>query len=253
MLGTRQAEAKVVGREVEYEAGASIMRGYLAYDDAQKIPRPGILVVHEWWGVDDYVRSRARQIADEFGYTALVVDMYGEGRHADEPEAAGKLSAEISRDVPTAITRFEAALAFLRKQKHVAPGQIAAIGYCFGGAVVLNMARNGEDLAGVVSFHGNLAPSVTAKPGKVRARILVCHGGDDPFVPPAQVDAFRKEMAAVGANAKIEVYPGAKHSFTNPASTARGQKFKLPIAFNAAADTKSWQDMRVFFQSLFGK
>ena len=246
------AEAKVVGQAVEYKAGDTVMRGYLAYDDAAKLPHPGILVVHEWWGVDDYVRGRARQLA-ELGYTALALDMYGEGRTAQDPQTAGKLSSEISKDIPVAKQRFEAALIFLRKQKHVAPHQIAAIGYCFGGAVVLNMARSGEDLAGVVSFHGNLTASTPAKPGEVHARILVCHGADDPFVPASQVEGFRKEMADAGAKSEIVIYPGAKHSFTNPASTERGQKFKLPIAYNQAADKQSWADMRAFFKSLFGK
>jgi dienelactone hydrolase len=252
LMGMGSAEAKVVGQAVEYQAGDTVMRGYLAYDDAAKLPHPGILVVHEWWGVDDYVRGRARQLA-ELGYTALALDMYGEGRTAQDPQTAGKMSSEISKDIPVAKQRFEAALSFLRKQKHVAPHQIAAIGYCFGGAVVLNMARSGEDLVGVVSFHGNLAASTPAKPGDVHARILVCHGADDPFVPAAQVEAFRKEMAAAGAKSEIVIYPGAKHSFTNPASTERGQKFKLPIAYNQAADKQSWADMRAFFKSLFGK
>jgi dienelactone hydrolase len=251
-IAAEQAEARVVGRDVEYKAGDSVMRGYLAYEDAAKTSHPGILVVHEWWGVDDYIRSRVRQLA-ELGYTALAVDMYGGGRRAEDPKTASKMSSEIGKDMPLAKQRFEAGLSFLRKQKYVAPNQIAAIGYCFGGGVVLNMARSGEDLVGVVSFHGNLASPIMAKPGEVRARILVCHGGDDAFVPAAQVEAFRKEMDAAGAKAEIIVYPGATHAFTNPASTERGRKFKMPIAYNEAADKKSWADMRALFKSIFGK
>lgn len=247
-----EAEAKVVERPVEYKAGPTTMRGTLAYDDAVKVEHPGILVVPEWWGVNDYTRRRARELA-ELGYTALTVDMYGEGRLADDPQTATKLSGEVGKNLPLMKQRFEAALEFLKKQKLVSPRKIAAIGYCFGGGVVLNMARAGEDLAGVVSFHGNLTPLTPAKPGQVHARILVCQGGDDSLAPPDQVDAFRREMSAAGVKPEIIVYPGAKHAFTNPAATELGQKFKLPIAYDQAADKKSWADMRAFFTSLFGK
>jgi dienelactone hydrolase len=246
------AEAKVVERPVTYKAGSTTMRGTLAHDEAAKGDRPGILVVPEWWGVNDYTRRRAKELA-ELGYIALTVDMYGEGRQADDPQAATKMSTEVIKDLPLMKQRFEAALDFLKKQKHVSPHQIAAIGYCFGGGVVLNMARAGEELVGVVSFHGNLTPLTPARPGQVHARILVCQGGDDSFAPPDQVDAFRREMSAAGVKPELIVYPGAKHAFTNPAATELGQKFKLPIAYDQAADKKSWADMRAFFASIFGK
>ena len=181
--------------EVEYEVDSLKMKGYLAFDDSKEGKRPGILVVHEWWGHNDYARKRARMLA-ELGYVALAVDMYGDGKQAFHPEDAGKFAGEVMSSLPVAKARFEAAMMLLQSHRLTEAGQIGAIGYCFGGGVVLHMARMGIDLKGVVSFHGSLGTSIPAEEGAVKARVLVCHGADDPFVPREQIDAFKAEMDA---------------------------------------------------------
>ena len=245
------AEAAVQGQEIDYSAGdGTTLKGYLATDPAITGKRPGILVVHEWWGLNDYARKRARMLAG-LGYTALAVDMYGEGKTAIHPDTAGKFSSAVSKDLPLAKKRFMAALELLKQQPSVDPGKIAAIGYCFGGGIVLAMAREGVDLAGVASFHGSLATQNPAQPGVIKARILVLNGEDDPFTPPERLAAFKKEMDAAGADYKIINYPGAKHSFTNPDADAYGKQFNLPLAYNAQADKESWQAMQEFFKTIF--
>jgi dienelactone hydrolase len=250
VAGPRPAQAKVVGRTVEYSADSTSMRGYLAYDDAAKGPRPGILVVHEWWGLNDYARNRARMLAG-LGYVALALDMYGEGKNTTHPEDAGKFSSEMMNNFPEARARFLAAEDLLKQQPNVDPERIGAIGYCFGGGIVLNMARQGADLKGVASFHGALAAVTPAEAGSVKAKIIVFAGADDKFVPASQVEAFRAEMNAAKADFQIITYPGASHSFTNPDATEIGKKYNLPLAYNAEADRKSWEAMKKFFKSVF--
>jgi dienelactone hydrolase len=252
LAALQTAHAAVKGEPVEYKAGGTVLKGYLAYDDAVKGKRPGVLVVHEWWGHNEYARMRARMLA-ELGYTALAVDMYGDGKQAAHPDDAGKFSGEVKKNMPMAKARFDAALNLLKKQATVDSKRIAAIGYCFGGGIVLEMARAGEPLKGVVSFHGSLSTDQPAKRGKVKAKLLVLAGGDDPFVPPAQVDGFKKEMDAAKVNYKFVSYPGAKHAFTNPEATKLGEQFKLPIAYNAEADKQSWAEMQVFLKEVLGK
>ncbi|WP_206199437.1 dienelactone hydrolase family protein [Parasulfuritortus cantonensis] len=251
ILGVSTAQAKVVGKEVTYTANGVTMKGYLAYDKDIKAKRPGILVVHEWWGHNQFARKRALLLAG-MGYTALAVDMYGNGKTADHPDDAGKFAAEVSKNMPVAKARFEAAMKLLAKQPTVAPGQIAAIGYCFGGGVVLNMARAGEDLKGVASFHGVLATDSPAQKGKVKAKIAVFTGEDDPMVPKEQIRAFTKEMDDAGVDFRLTSYPGAKHSFTNPDADQYAKKFNLPVAYNAEADQDSWKKLGEFLDSLFG-
>ena len=250
--GLTPAQAKVVGKTVEYKADGVVLKGYLAYDSAIKGTQPGILVVHEWWGLNDYARKRARMLA-ELGYTALAVDMYGEGKQATHPDDAGKFATEVMKNFDTGKARFTAAEELLKKQPSVDPDRIAAIGYCFGGGVVLNMARQGADLKGVVSFHGNLMAVKPAEPGAIKEKILVLHGGDDKFTTPEQIDSFKKEMTAAGADYKFIVYPGAMHSFTNPDATAYGKKFNLPLAYNKKADKESWQEMKKFLEETLKK
>jgi dienelactone hydrolase len=187
------------------------------------------------------------------GYTALAVDMYGDGKQAMHPDEAGKFSGDIFKNFDVGKARFLAAEDYLKQQPTVDPGRIAAIGYCFGGGVVLNMARQGADLAGVASFHGNLKAVKPAGPGMVKAKIRVYTGGADKLVPPEAVDAFKKEMADAKADYRITVYPGALHSFTSPDATKLGKKFNLPMAYDAQADKESWQDMKEFFSTLFKK
>ncbi len=244
-IGLATAEAKVVGKTVEYTAGGTTLKGYVAYDDKVKGKRPGIIVVHEWWGLNDYVRKRARMLA-ALGYTALAVDMYGEGKTATHPDNAGKFSSEVMKNFDTAKARFIAGEDLLKKNPMVDPNRVAAIGYCFGGGVVLNMARQGADLKGVVSFHGMLMPVKPAEPGTIKAKILVLHGGDDKFTTPEQIKMFKDEMTKAGADYKFIVYPGAMHAFTNPEATMYGKEFNIPLAYNKKADIESWNEMKTF-------
>jgi dienelactone hydrolase len=243
-------QAEVMGREVEYKAGDTLMKGYLAFDGGIKGRRPGILVVPEWWGLTDYARRRARMLAG-LGYTALAVDMYGDGKTTANPDEAGRLAGQLRRDLPLAKKRFLAALDLLKRQPEVNPEKIAAIGYCFGGGMVLEMARSGVALAGVVSFHGSLATDHPAKPGSVKARVLVLNGKDDPTVTPEQMAMFKHEMETAGVDFRIVDYPGAKHSFTNPEADEYARKFNLPVAYNAQADKNSWLEMKKFLLEVF--
>jgi dienelactone hydrolase len=242
----------VVEKEVSYRVDETLMRGFIAYDDRHSGKRPGILVVHEWWGHNEYARSRARQLA-RLGYTALAVDMYGEGKQAAHPQDAGKFSAALKENLPLAEARFKAALHLLRDQPTVESDLIGAIGYCFGGGIVLEMARHGYDLDAVVSFHGSLTTTAPPEKGAVRARVLVANGADDPFVKPEHIKIFEAQMKAAGADYRIINYPGAKHSFTNPAADAYGERFNMPLAYNAEADKASWAAMEQLFNEVFGK
>lgn len=250
MFATAASHATVQGREVTYSANGTTLKGYVAYDDAAKGKRPGILVVHEWWGHNEYARMRARMLAER-GYTALALDMYGDGKQAHHPDDAQKFSSEVSQNEKLAKARFEAALNLLKKEKMVDAANIAAIGYCFGGSVVLNMARAGVPLKAVLSFHGGLGAQHPAEPGRVKARIASFTGEDDPMIPATQVAAFRQEMDKAGVNYKAVTYPGAAHAFTNPAADEYSKKFKLPLAYNAAADKASWDAGLAFLADAF--
>ena len=250
--GLAGAAPKVEGKPVEYKAGGVTMKGYLAWDANVQGKRPGVLVVHEWWGQNEYVRKRARMLA-ELGYTALALDMYGEGKMAGHPDEAGKFSSELMKNFPVAKERFLAALELLKQQPTVDPARIAAIGYCFGGGVVLNMARQGVDLKGVASFHGSLAVVKPEKPTQIKAAVRVYNGADDKFIPAEAIEALKKEMAEQKVNFKFINYPGAVHSFTNPEATEMGKKFSMPIAYNEAADKASWEDMKGFLAGIFKK
>ena len=245
------AQAAVQGKEVSYQANGTTLKGYLAYDDANKGKHPAVLVVHEWWGHNSYARKRADMLA-ELGYTALAVDMYGDGRQADHPDEAGKFATEVSKNMPMAKARFEAGMQLLRKQKTVDAREMVAIGYCFGGGVVLHMARIGLPLKGVASFHGSLGTEAPAQPGKIKARILSFTGEDDPMIGADKVSTFKQEMEQAGANYRVVTYPGVKHSFTNPDADELGRKFNLPLAYNAEADKDSWQQTMVFLREVFG-
>jgi len=250
MFATSASYAAVQGKEVTYSANGTILKGYIAYDDAIKGKRPGILVVHEWWGHNEYARKRARMLAER-GFTALAVDMYGDGKQAHHPDDAGKFASEVAKNTELAKARFDSAYSLISKEKTVDPNRIAAIGYCFGGSVVLHMARIGEPLKAVISFHGGLGTEYPAQPGKVKARIASFTGEDDPMIPATQVAAFRQEMEKAGVTYKVVTYPDAKHSFTNPDADKYGQEFKLPLAYNAAADKASWDEGMAFLADAF--
>lgn len=236
---------------VQYTADTTNMNGYVVYSDSIQGKRPAVLVVHEWWGMNDYTRSRARQLA-QMGYIAMAVDMYGNGKNAVDPAEAQKLAAPFYQHPQLARTRLDAALAKLKTYPQTDTANMAAIGYCYGGFVVLNAAKLGEPLKGVVSFHGDLS-GVAPDKNLLKSQVLVCHGAEDKFVSQQQLDQFKKSMDSVGASYTVKVYPGATHAFTNPASTENGKKFNLPIAYNAEADQNSWNDMKAFFARLFSK
>jgi dienelactone hydrolase len=236
-------------QDVTYTAGGVTMDGYVVYDSNKEGKRPAIIVVPEWWGLVDYPKMRARKLA-ELGYIAMAIDMYGNGKVADNPDAASKATGPFYKDLKMTKSRFDAALAKLKTFSQADTSNIAAIGYCFGGGVVLNVARLGEDLKGVVSFHGTLI-GAPAKKDLLKAKILVCHGMADSFVKPEDVEKFKKQMDSIGADYTFKQYPNATHAFTNPASDENGKKFNMPIRYNAEADSASWNDMKAFFARIF--
>ncbi len=244
------AQAEIKGKEMEYTADGTTLRGYIAHNDAMEGKRPGILVVHEWWGLNDYARKRAGMLA-ELGYTALAVDMYGGGETAAHPENAKKFSAQLRENPEMTRKRFLAGMKALKDHPTVDDEKIAAIGYCFGGGVVLQMARAGVDMDGVVSFHGSIPTDNPPESGEVEARVLVLTGGADPFVTEEQISKFQEQMKAAGADFRVVTYPGAKHSFTNPESDKFGRKFGMPLAYNLDADQQSWKEMKDFFDRIF--
>ena len=243
------ANSKIKEDAVTYQSDTTTFNGYVTYDEAKEGKRPVVLVVHEWWGLNDYVRSRARQLA-EMGYIAMAVDMFGGGQTAANPDEAQKLATPFYTDPQLAKKRLDAAFAKVKEYSQADAGNAAAIGYCYGGFVVLNAAKLGADLKGVVSFHGNLG-GVPVNKDLLKANILVAHGAADPFVPEAEVAAFKKGMDSISAAYTFKAYPDATHAFTNPEATEKGKKFNLPIAYNAAADSASWNDMKDFFGRIF--
>ncbi len=243
-------QAEVVGKAVEYKSGETTFRGYLASNPDIEGPRPGVLVVHEWWGHNAYARKRARMLA-EIGYTALAVDMYGDGKLAEHPEDARTFSSAVMKNLASAEARFLSAKELLESHETVDAKRIAAIGYCFGGGVVLHMARAGVDLSGVASFHGSLGTQAPAEKGKVEASVLVCHGADDGFIPDDAIVAFKKEMKDAEVDMRFIAYAGAVHSFTNPDADEFGKKFGIPLAYNEDADKQSWKDLQAFFKEIF--
>lgn len=246
---TEMKEIKLKEQTVSYKVDSAAMSSYLVYDENKEGPRPVVFVIHEWWGLNDYAKNRAKQLA-EMGYIAMAVDMYGDGKMGPDPASAEKLAVPFYMKPELASPVFDAAWNALKNFNQADLSKAAAIGYCFGGAQVINLAKMGKDLKGVVSFHGNLNV-VPANKDLLKAEILVCHGAADPFVPQAEADEFKKQMDAIGAKYIFKAYEGAQHAFTNPAATDIGIKFKLPVSYNAAADTTSWNEMKQFFAGLF--
>jgi dienelactone hydrolase len=234
---------------VTYSGSGVTMDGYVVYDANKEGKRPAILVVPEWWGLVDYPKMRARKLA-ELGYIAMAIDIYGNGKVADNPGDAGKMAGPFYQNLKMTKSRFDAALAKLKTYSQVDTNNIAAIGYCFGGGVVLNVARLGDELKGVVSFHGTLAGAPADK-NLLKAKILVCHGMADQLVKREEVEKFKKQMDSIGADYTFKQYPNATHAFTNPASDANAEKFKMPVKYNPEADSASWNDMKDFFARIF--
>ena len=245
--------AAIQTQELPYtSADGTKLIGYYAYDDAVKGPRPGVVVVHEWWGLNDYTKRRARDLAG-LGYSALAIDMYGDGKNTEHPKDAMAFMQAALKDGKAASARFQAGLDLLKKQPQTDPDKLAAIGYCFGGKVVLDAARQGVPLAGVVSFHGALVTNTPATPGSVKAKVLVEHGALDSMVTQDNVTAFKSEMDKAGADYKFVSLEGAKHGFSNPDADrlSHGEHGGPDIGYNKEADEKSWADMQKFFKKIF--
>jgi dienelactone hydrolase len=247
------AQAAVREEPVTYKDGDTVMKGFVVYDDAKKGKRPGVVLVHEWWGITKHMHNEARRFVRN-GYTAFIADMYGDAKTADNPKAAGALSGSVMKNPEAMKSRFEAARATLAKHATVDAARIAAAGYCFGGAVVINMARSGAELAAVAGFHASLGLNTPAPaPGSVKAKVLVLNGADDPFVKPEQYEALKQDMAAAKANYRVVEYPGAVHAFTNPEATALGKKFNLPLRYDAKANKAAKAEADKLFASALKK
>jgi dienelactone hydrolase len=248
VLAGASSSGKAAGieeRDMEYRIDGAPFKGFVALPQGKgKIP--GVVVIHEWWGHNEYARRRARQLA-ELGYAAFALDMYGSGRTADEPKGAQELMTEAFASGQIQ-ARFDGALRVLKSEPRVDHERIAAIGYCFGGNVVLTMARAGEPLNAVVSFHGSLPEPATLRRNSVRAEVLVLHGGEDAFVSAEAVQQFKNEMAAANANYRFIVYRGAKHGFTDADNSERGARHHIPIGYNREADQQSWDEMKALFK-----
>ena len=247
--GKKTISPVIKEENISYKDDTTDLNGFVAYDSAITGIRPVVLVIHEWWGLNDNTKNKVRQLA-ALGYLAFAVDMFGGGKMGNDPGEAGKLVMPFYQHTSLAKSRFDAALAKVKTFAQADTNKIAATGYCFGGAMVLNLARMGEDLKGVVSFHGNLV-GVPADKKLLKAKILVCHGADDQFVKPDEVAMFKKQMDSIGADYTFKSYAGATHAFTNPNATKIGLQFKLPIAYNAAADSGSWTVMQEFLGRIF--
>jgi dienelactone hydrolase len=247
-LAAFAAQAAVKTQVVEYTVGQTVCKGYLAYDDAAKEARPGVLVVHEWWGLNDYAKRRTEQLA-ELGYVAFAADIYGGGKVATDAQEAGKLAGEFRKDPALLVARTAGALDTLKKQRGVDASRTGAIGYCFGGTTVLALALSGAEVQAVVSFHGSL-PVDAAADKPVKANVLVCNGADDPMVKPEDRQKFKDVLTRAKADWEFIDYSGAVHAFTNPEAGKGG----MPgVAYNEKADKRSWELMKDFFAEAFKK
>src|SRR4051812_27046011 len=254
LLVALSVQAKVITRTVSYEHGGVKLAGFLAYDD-EKVSAskktPGVLVIPEWWGLNEYPKSRAEQLA-RLGYVAFAADMYGAGVVTEDPKKAGELAGQFYGK-PLMADRAKAGLDQLLATGLVDAGRVAAIGYCFGGATVQALAFSGAPLAGIVSFHGSLIPPSAEAAAKTKAKLLICHGAIDPFVKPEDLAAYKKALDDGKYDYQFISYAGAVHAFTNPKSDEVARATGIPIAYNAAADHRSWEHMRIFFGEIFGK
>jgi len=242
--GTGSGPASIKEERVSYTDGTTPMNGIIVYDESRKDRRPGVMVIHEWWGITQHVRDEARKFAEQ-GYTAFVVDMFG-GKTADNPKDAGMLSGSVMKDRAAMESRFNAARVALAKHPTVDGSRIAAAGYCFGGTVALNMARAGADLKAIAAFHAGLGTN-TPLPAQIRPKILVLNGAADPFIKPDQIETFKKDMATAKADYRFINYPGAVHAYTNPEATAKGKQFNLPLAYHPEVNRQAKTEAARFF------
>lgn len=241
--------AEVQTRSIEYRQADTVLEGFLAYDDSVVGKRPGILIVHQWKGLGSYEKKRAEMLA-RLGYTAFAVDIYGKGIRPDNAKDAGALAGKYKEDRALLRARAAAGLEVLEKHELTDPQRVAAIGYCFGGTTVLELARSGADLAGVVSFHGGLSTPRPEDATKIRGKVLALHGADDPFVKSAEVASFQDEMRQAKVDWQLVAYGGAVHSFTD---WNAGHDNSKGAAYNEKADHRSWDAMKTFFAELFEK
>lgn len=241
------ASGEVKTRVVDYTVSGNALQGMIAWDDTVKTPRPGVLVIHEWWGHNEHARTQARKLA-EAGYVAFALDMFGKGKVTTHPKEAEAFMNEALKTNGAIGARFNAALDLLKKDPHVDASKVAAVGYCFGGSVALEMARGGADLDAVVAMHAALATKNPAQPGKAKAQILVMNGEADPMIPQAQTEAFKKEMAAAKAKFNVLTFPNVKHAYTNPDA---GKAGLAALEYNAHADHQSFAEMTKFLKGVF--
>ncbi len=244
---TFAAQATVITEAVKYTEAGDEYTSYVSYDNSIKGKRPGVLVVHEWWGLDDYAKRRMTMLA-KLGYVAFAVDMYGTGKVTENPDQAKKWMIEATTDVEWWRERAIAGVKRLKQHKMVDPGRVAAIGYCFGGGTVLQLAYGGVDLNGIVSFHGSLPIADESSYGKIKPKILITHGNADPFISRESLTTFQDTLDKAGANWNMITYGNVRHAFTNPKSDSRGLD---PLKYDAAADEHSWKAMQVFFKEIF--
>ena len=245
-----EVPVKVIGKVTSYATDSTEMIGYLAMDVNDSSKRPGILVVHEWWGHNEYSRQRAEMLAD-LGYVALAVDMYGDGKQAAHPDEAGEFAGMVMGNFDEAKARFDAALETLKNHPNVDDDKIGAIGYCFGGSVVLSMANAGYDLDAVAAFHAGLQLPVMPDSGAVKGKVLIAQGGADPFIAEQHITDYKAAMDAAGADYKYISYDSAVHAFTSKGADSLGAKFNLPLAYDAEADSASWEEMKALFAEAF--
>jgi dienelactone hydrolase len=249
-LASTQASADMQTETVEYQVNGKTFTGYMAYDDDIDGKRPGVLVVHEWWGHNEFAREQAEKLASE-GYTAFALDMYGSGKLAKHPEDAKSFMQEATKDMDQVKARFMAAKNLLQQHDSVDASRTAAQGYCFGGAVVLNMARLGVDLDAVVSYHGALGSPITAEAGKVQPRIHVYTGGADKMVPSEQVAGLVREMQDAEVDLTLVNFPGVLHSFTNPGADQIAEEFGMPVGYDQNAASRSWEGTLELYREVF--
>lgn len=245
---TSAAHAAVQTKTVPYKVGQLECVGYLAWDDAVQGRRPGVLVVHEWWGLNEYARSRAEQLAS-LGYVAFAADIYGEGKTAKHPQEAGQMAAMVRENVEDWRERATTALDVLRKQPQCDPERLAAIGYCFGGSTALQLAYTGADLDAVVTFHGALPVPSAEEAGNIKGTVMICHGADDSFIPEETIQEFRSALDEAQVDWQMVYYAGAQHSFTVPSADEHGID---GIKYDKKADRRSWQQMLGLFREKFG-
>ncbi len=238
--------AEIIGESIEYESAGETCEGWHAYDDNIDGKRPGVLIVHQWTGLTDYEKMRAKMLAG-LGYNVFALDIYGKGVRPQPPEA-GKMAGKFKEDRKLYRTRLNDGLDVLLGLTRTDKENVSAIGYCFGGTGVLELARSGANIDGVVSFHGGLGSPTPEDAKNIQCEILVLHGADDPFVPPEEVEAFKEEMKSADVDYEFVAYPGAVHAFTQQMA---GDDPSKGAAYNAEADEKSWEAMQEFFREIF--